>query len=442
MPRIWAAGQPAQGAQALTEDYAVFQNWDGKWDDLNGFVAKRVLMERNCSGNSTVTTPPTVQQTSGNVNGAAFPLGISTITYEAKDACNNVKTCSFTVTVKQTTTTGGGSSSNYCVSKGSTPWQAWISRVNFKQINQQSSKDGYGNFKGTIASVQTNASIPLSITPSFSYTQYSGFVRAWIDFNGDGDFIDAGEMVINQLYTGGLPNKTVIPITSNVTIPTTAKLGTTCMRVSFRQDVAPNPCDVWANSNGEVEDYSVAITSNFQALVALGNLKAQLIDNNARLDWARRSDKVAYFEVEKSTNGSDFSLLQKVFSNPIDVYHYIFDAQLVEGDNYYRLKIVQLEGKIDYTPIQQLFYEKLPDFSIFPNPANSEVWVDLKAFEGHTIDVILSDIAGKIIRREKVEKVAAAPHRLDVSNIESGAYLITIQTRGKRTVVRKVSIMR
>jgi Lectin C-type domain/HYR domain len=130
----WFIGQPAQGAQALTEDYAVFQNWDGKWDDVNGYVAKRALLEINCG--SGTTPPPTVRQTLGNANGAAFPLGTSTVTYEAKDACNNVKTCSFTVTVKQTTTTGGGGSTTYCASKGSTPWEAWIGRVNFKQINQ------------------------------------------------------------------------------------------------------------------------------------------------------------------------------------------------------------------------------------------------------------------------------------------------------------------
>jgi Secretion system C-terminal sorting domain/GEVED domain len=249
-------------------------------------------------------------------------------------------------------------------------------------------------------------------------------------------------MVINQPYTGGLPNKAVIPITGNVTIPTTAKLGTTCMRVSFRQNIAPTPCDVWSNSNGEVEDYSVAITSNFQALVSIGNLKAQLIEQKARLDWTRRSDKIAYFEVEKSTNGRDFVVLQKVFTNPNDVYHYIFDTELVEGDNYYQLKIVQLDGTIDYTPIQQLFHEKMFDFTVFPNPAKDEVWIDLKAFEGRNLDVILSDIAGKVIHTEKVEKATAAPHRLDVSSIESGAYFITIQTSGKRTVVRKVSIMK
>ncbi len=435
----WALGQPAQSPQAWTEDYVVFQNWDGKWEDVNGIVAKRVLLELNCSGSGN-TPPPIVEQTAGNANGGAFSIGVTTVTYKAKDACNNTQTCSFTVTVKQTTTIPP--SSNYCTSKGNTPWEAWIGKVNFKQINQQSFKEGYGNFRSVAASVNTGEVVPLSITPSFSYTQYNGFVRAWIDFSGDGDFLDAGEMIINQPYIGNTPGKPIIPITGNVTIPAIAHLGTTVLRVSFKQDLAPNPCDVWSNAFGEVEDYSVVISSNFQALVTMGSLNVKLIDSKSRLDWVRRSDKVAYFEVEKSADGNNFTLLQKVWSDAFNSYHFIYDENLIEGDNFYRLKIVQSDGKVDYTLIQKVFYEKLVDFTIFPNPTNDEVWIDLKRFEGRTIDIILSDVAGKVLRHEKVEKATTAPYRLDLIDMPSGSYMVTIQTRGKRTVVRKLSIVK
>jgi GEVED domain/Lectin C-type domain/Secretion system C-terminal sorting domain/PGAP1-like protein/HYR domain len=435
----WALGQPAQSPQALTEDYVVFQNWDGKWDDVNGFVAKKVLLEINCGSNST-TIPPTIRQTAGITNGNAFPVGVSTVNYEAKDACNNVKTCSFTITIKQATTTSGNS--DYCASNGNTPWEAWIAKVNFKQINQQSNKEAYGNFKGTTANVTSNEIVPISITPNFSYTQYDGFVRVWIDYNGDKDFEDAGEMVVDKMYKGGLAGKAIVPITENITIPTTAKLGTTCMRICFRQNIAPKPCDVWSNAFGEVEDYSISIGSNVQALVMMGSLKVELIDNKARLDWVRRSNNIVYFEVEKSINGSDFVFLEKIYSNPKDAYHYIFDKKLIEGDNYYRLKIVQSDGSIEYSPIRQLFYEKMLDFIVFPNPANDEVWIDLKAFENRAIEIIMTDVAGKEMLYEKIKEASVLPHRLDLSGIESGSYFITIQTKGKRTIVRKLWIMK
>lgn len=433
----WSSGQPAQSPQALSEDFVVFQNWDGKWDDVNGLVAKRVLLERNC--NSGVTPPPTVQQISGISNGAIFQMGTSTIVYEAKDACGNLKTCNFTVTVKQTPTTGNN---DYCVSRGNAPWQAWIGRVRFKQINQQSSKEGYGNFKGSVATVNTNEIVPIEVMPNFSYTQYNGFVRVWIDFNGDKDFDDAGEMLLDKPYQGGNAGSTVVPITGNITIPATAKLATTTMRVSFRQDIAPTPCAVWSNSYGEVEDYSVTIGSNFQALVSMGNLKVQLIEDQSRLDWIRRSDSVSYFEVEKSANGHDFVFLEQVAKKPQTIYHQLLDRKLLEGDNYYRLKIVQTNGQIVYTPNQHVFYEKLLDFTIFPNPANDEAWVDLKHFENRTIEIIISDVAGKMMLTETVTTATRYPHRLDLSEVKSGAYFVTLRTAGKRDIIRKLSVLK
>ncbi len=70
----------------------------------------------NCPGNITVTavsactatvtwTPPTftdncsVTVTSTHLPGAAFPIGVTTVTYSGKDSNNNTTNCSFTVTV-------------------------------------------------------------------------------------------------------------------------------------------------------------------------------------------------------------------------------------------------------------------------------------------------------------------------------------------------------
>src|SRR6185369_11560952 len=66
-----------------------------------------VFADGSCFGTTTWTAPTatdncaaTVTQTAGPAPGATnFPLGVTTITYEARDAANNVVTTSFTVTV-------------------------------------------------------------------------------------------------------------------------------------------------------------------------------------------------------------------------------------------------------------------------------------------------------------------------------------------------------
>jgi hypothetical protein len=56
------------------------------------------------TASTTCTTgSTTVLLTSSLPSGSAFPIGISTVTYTASDACGNLKTCTFTVTVNSST---------------------------------------------------------------------------------------------------------------------------------------------------------------------------------------------------------------------------------------------------------------------------------------------------------------------------------------------------
>ena len=78
------------------------------------------------------------------------------------------------------------------------------------------------------------------------------FVTIWLDLNQDGDFEDAEE----NIFTA------VMPITpplykSSFTVPPSALLGITRMRVGMRWNSAPNVCG--STDFGEIEDYCVQI---------------------------------------------------------------------------------------------------------------------------------------------------------------------------------------
>jgi hypothetical protein len=167
--------------------------------------------------------------------------------------------------------------------------------------------------------------------------------------------------------------------------------------------------------------------------------------NRIQLDWVENTaEKGDIFLVQKIQNGQFETIATVMAAEGLNNRYYIaYDEKPdINEVNIYRITLLQSNGKRKESTEIVVYTSQMPDFTPFPNPATDEVWIDLKAFEGRNLDVILSDIAGKVIHTEKVEKAAAAPHRLDVSNIESGAYFITIQTSGKRTVVRKVSIMK
>jgi uncharacterized repeat protein (TIGR01451 family) len=95
-------------------------------------------------------------------------------------------------------------------------------------------------------SLTAGQSVTLNVT-----TQGNGVLNTWIDWNENGNFEDAGE----KIATNVAPTANTISL--NVTVPSGAKVGTTYARFRFSSDTALTSTGY--ASNGEVEDYQIAI---------------------------------------------------------------------------------------------------------------------------------------------------------------------------------------
>ncbi len=93
--------------------------------------------------------------------------------------------------------------------------------------------------------------VPVNVIFVNSSTLSTGFLDAWIDWNLDGDFLDAGEQIAtSRALTGGVNNLS-IPVPCSVTP------GVTYMR--FRLNSTGGLTPFGPASNGEVEDYRVEL---------------------------------------------------------------------------------------------------------------------------------------------------------------------------------------
>jgi Zinc carboxypeptidase/GEVED domain/Secretion system C-terminal sorting domain/Fibronectin type III domain len=140
----------------------------------------------------------------------------------------------------------------YCASIGTNLTYMWTDLVQLGTINRTSGSDG-GYYNGTAISTNAVRGTAQTITFSsgFPSTVYRMYWRVWIDFNKNGVFTDAGEQVVStNVSTAGNTSATF-------TIPATALLGTTRMRVSSKYGAYSTPCETF--TYGEVEDYSINI---------------------------------------------------------------------------------------------------------------------------------------------------------------------------------------
>lgn len=117
----------------------------------------------------------------------------------------------------------------------------------------------YGNYTGSVSGPSVNQGdvVNFSLTQTTCGWYYNNIFQIFVDFNQDGDFLDAGEFVYNQpAAVNG--NQTV---TGSFLVPANATLGTTRMRI-VNAESGPTSTN-YAHSQyywGETEDYCFTVT--------------------------------------------------------------------------------------------------------------------------------------------------------------------------------------
>ncbi len=158
----------------------------------------------------------------------------------------------------------------YCASKGTSVAYEYIDYVALGSIARTSGADG-GYYNGTAlgTSVAAGSSQTLSFSAGFVGTAYSEYVKAYADWNQDGDFIDAGEAIVSAAASTSAATRT-----AGFTVPAGAKNGTTRLRVVLSDNSATTSCGSY--SYGETEDYSITVTGGV-ARAAATTLAANII---------------------------------------------------------------------------------------------------------------------------------------------------------------------
>lgn len=227
-----------------------------------------------------------------------IPNTVYHLTVKAKDATENTSAESNIVTI---TTLPA-----YCVSVGLSPVLSMlITRVKIGSIDYSgnTSNNHYSDNTNLSTDLKKGEASLITIKPLEKFkgqTEFGQRYAVWIDYNGDKDFYDTGEMVWNQIVTKESP------VVGTFVVPETAITGTTRMRVIIRDDAVgiPYPCGDYTGTYnyGETEDYTVNIVNNIAStgLDAPKNLTASgTTPSTTNLSWTdtANSTDIANYEI-------------------------------------------------------------------------------------------------------------------------------------------------
>lgn len=201
---------------------------------------------------NSATTWTTVSASTNSLNLTGLVIN-SLYNVQVRSICPNGTSSSFSSSYNLQTTniiTPPG----YCNSQSSIAVDENIARVQLGTINNSSTATrGYENFTSISTDLARGQSYTITITPRWRSSVYAEGYGVWIDYNGDGDFNDTGELVWSQAAT------TNSPVNGTFIVPSNLVNLSTRMRVSMKYNGIPTPCETF--NYGQVEDYSVKLVS-------------------------------------------------------------------------------------------------------------------------------------------------------------------------------------
>lgn len=170
--------------------------------------------------------------------------------------------------------------------------------------------------------------------------------------------------------------------------------------------------------------------------IELVSLYGAPVPEGIRLDWVTASESnSAQFAVERMEADGSFAQIGAVpaagWSSSLLNYSFL-DPQPNPGFNHYRLKLIDLDGTTKLSDVVSVMHRYGAMRGVpFPNPASTEISIDLDAaFEGLARISIL-DPSGRLVL-ESTTPVADGPQRVSIplSGLEAGQYMLTVMLPG------------
>lgn len=151
---------------------------------------------------------------------------------------------------------------------------------------------------------------------------------------------------------------------------------------------------------------------------------AKKTDQGTVLNWkVENEENFSHYEIETSSNGVNYIAIGSVKAIALSNYSFTANAS-PNAYQLYRLKLVDLNGKFDYSKVIRIDNSKKVKTSVFPNPAYNSITVS----SGEPISLLsVAEISGKKCLQQKVDNSNSTT--LDIANLKPGVYILTIVTK-------------
>jgi hypothetical protein len=160
------------------------------------------------------------------------------------------------------------------------------------------------------------------------------------------------------------------------------------------------------------------------------------LGNINKLNWTTLTEQNNIgFELQRSADGNNFSKIGFINaanngnSNNSNSYQFI-DEQPLKGNNYYRLKQMDKDGKFNLSNIVLLKGNSIAELTItevYPNPVKNNITIKIHSPKAEKANVVITDATGKVILQQNCALTQGVNNiKMQMSSIAKGNYLLKV----------------
>ncbi len=160
--------------------------------------------------------------------------------------------------------------------------------------------------------------------------------------------------------------------------------------------------------------------------ITITSFDAKLVSNKVNLKWtAENPQGFSHFVIERSTNGLNFSPIGQVTN--LDPAAYIFtDNNLPQASNiYYRLKLVDIDDKYNYSAVVNVKLGQAYRALIYPNPVSQKLQLNFSEPLTGNSKMQVFNSTGAVVITQTIS-ANSSNYSTNVSNLPAGKYYVTI----------------
>jgi hypothetical protein len=196
-----------------------------------------------------------------------------------------------------------------------------------------------------------------------------------------------------------------------------------------------DPCNSQAGNGDGPDDSGIMELFTGPLPIELISFKAYREHELIQLEWVTASEtENDYFEIEKSSNGLEWSQIMKVDGAGNSSNQIIYkseDKSPFYGTNYYRIVQIDFNSEKALSPVQKVDFDDKRTI-IYPNPARNILNI---VYNGSgSYEVSLFNSIGQRIQVSKVQE--NGKWIIDSSNLRSGIYLLEVISVQQKEIIK------